>query len=127
MARGGSRPGERRGGRRKGTPNKATADVRALAQRYAPAAVKELGRLSVEAESEQARVAAIREILDRAYGKSTQAVQHSGPNNGPILTADLTKATDDELRALEAVFGPLAGEPGGDDGGDSGGEGEADG
>lgn len=29
MARGGSKPGERRGGRQKGTPNKATADVKA--------------------------------------------------------------------------------------------------
>ena len=29
MPRGGSRPGERRGGRKKGTPNKLTADVKA--------------------------------------------------------------------------------------------------
>lgn len=30
MARGGSKPGERRGGRQKGTPNKIAADVRAM-------------------------------------------------------------------------------------------------
>jgi hypothetical protein len=48
----GSKPGERRGGRQKGTPNKATAEVKLLAQKYAPAAIEELGRLSTGAESE---------------------------------------------------------------------------
>lgn len=35
MARGGSKPGERRGGRKKGTPNKVTIDVRARIEKYA--------------------------------------------------------------------------------------------
>jgi len=70
----GSKPGERRGGRQKGTPNKATAEVKVLAQKYAPAAIEELGRLSTGAESEAARVAAGKEILDRAYGKPMQPV-----------------------------------------------------
>ena len=64
----------RRGGRQKGTPNKATAEVKVLAQKYAPAAIEELGRLSTGAESEAARVAASKEILDRAYGKPMQPV-----------------------------------------------------
>ncbi len=66
----GSRPGEHRGGRKAGTPNHATAEVKALARQHGPAAITELARLSSEAESEQARVAAIKELLDRAYGKS---------------------------------------------------------
>src|SRR5262245_35185814 len=70
----GSKPGERRGGRQKGTPNKATAEVKVLAQKYAPAAIEELARLSTGAESEAARVAAGKEILDRAYGKPMQPV-----------------------------------------------------
>lgn len=74
MARGGARSGA---GRKKGVPNKATAEVKALAQRYAPAALKELARLSTKAESETARVAAAGMILDRAYGKATQPMQHS--------------------------------------------------
>jgi hypothetical protein len=48
-------------GRRKGVPNKVTADVKALAGKYAPAAMADLGRLAIAAESEQARVAAIKE------------------------------------------------------------------
>ena len=78
----GSAPGERRGGRKKGVPNKATADVRALAGQYAPEAIKELGRLATGAESEAARVSAIKELLDRAYGKSTQAI--TGLDGGPV-------------------------------------------
>ncbi len=79
MAVGGKREGA---GRKKGIPNKATAEIKELAQQYAPAAVKELGRLMIEAESEAARVSAIKEILDRAYGKAPQAL--TGEDGGPI-------------------------------------------
>jgi hypothetical protein len=112
------------GGRRAGTPNKATREIKDLARLHGPAMVKELARLALKAESEQARVAAIREMFDRGYGKASQSHQHSGPGGGPITTMDLTKATDEQIAALEAIFGPLA-ESGGGDGGDQGGEGEA--
>jgi hypothetical protein len=88
------------GGRRAGTPNKATGEIKALARSYAPAAMKELARLSVKAESEQARVAAIKELFDRGFGKATQAVQHSGS----VGTYDLTKVTDDDLDRLENIL-----------------------
>lgn len=64
--------GQRIGGRKPGTPNKATAEIRDLARKYAPEALIELARLTTQAESEQARVSAIKELFDRAYGKSTQ-------------------------------------------------------
>lgn len=85
MARG-SQPGERRGGRQKGTPNKATADVKALAQKHAPAAITELARLATKAESEAARVSAIKELLDRAYGKSKQPLVGGHDDDTPIKT-----------------------------------------
>jgi len=50
------------------------------------------------------------------------SVQHSGPKGGPIQTVDLTNMTEEQLNALEAIFGPLAG-AGGDDASDQGGEG----
>lgn len=79
--------GQRVGGRQKGTPNKATADVKALAQQHTAAAMKELARLSTKAESEAARVAAIRELFDRAYGKPSQALKLGGDEDGvPIET-----------------------------------------
>jgi hypothetical protein len=81
----GAKPGERRGGRARGTPNKATADIKALAAVHAPAAMKELARLAVQAQSEAARVAAIKELLDRGYGKARQPVDHGGADGGAIV------------------------------------------
>jgi hypothetical protein len=74
----GSRPGERRGGRKAGTPNKATSDVRAYAGKYTKEAIEGLVQLARSAESEQARVASWREVLDRGCGKPAQAV--TGPD-----------------------------------------------
>jgi hypothetical protein len=71
MAGGGKRPGA---GRKPGSPNKVSLELRELAQAYAPAALAELARLAKSAKSETARVAAIRELLDRGYGKSRQTV-----------------------------------------------------
>ena len=80
--RGGSRPGA---GRRKGSITKATADVRLLAQQYGPDAMRELARLASKANSETARVAAIKELLDRGYGRSPQPLQVGGdPEGVPI-------------------------------------------
>lgn len=91
MARG-AKPGERRGGRQKGTPNKATAEVKDLARRYGPDAIKEAAKLAGlinsgqgKAESEAARMAAINTILDRAYGKAAQPIDGDG-DGGPIKT-----------------------------------------
>jgi hypothetical protein len=92
----GSKPGERRGGRQKGVPNKATADIKALAQQYAPEAVAELARLALNAESEPARVAAIKELLDRGFGKATQAVD---------LNANVRLGTSDTFAAFARALG----------------------
>jgi len=55
-------------GRPKGSLNKTTAEIRAAARQHAPGAFAELARLSKHTKSEQVRIAAIKEILDRAYG-----------------------------------------------------------
>ena len=68
----------RLGGRPKGSVNKATATIREMARKYAPEALQELGRLALSADSEAAKVAAIKEILDRAYGKSPQPLDGDG-------------------------------------------------
>jgi hypothetical protein len=66
--------GRKTGGRRAGTPNKATAEIRDLARADGPAVFKELVRLAFKSNSEQTRVAAIKEILDRAYGRASQPI-----------------------------------------------------
>lgn len=88
MARG-SKPGERRGGRKKGTPNKSTIAqgiaLSTLAQQYTETALETLVAIARSGESEAARVSAAVAILDRGHGKPPQAVEHSGKDGGAIL------------------------------------------
>lgn len=67
------RKGNPGAGRPKGSQNKATKDVAALAQNYGPDAIKKLWIIAQTSESDAAKVAAIKELLDRAYGKSKQS------------------------------------------------------
>ena len=50
-----------------------TAEVRNLALEFGPAAVAELARLSIQAESEAARISACNAIIERAYGRLCRA------------------------------------------------------
>lgn len=75
-------------GRPKGVPNKATSEIKALAQSFGPAAILRLAEMAgfatdkagnklKAAESEAAQIAATKELLDRGYGKAVQ------PQSGP--------------------------------------------
>jgi hypothetical protein len=99
----GSAPGERRGGRARGTPNKVTLEVKALASQHGPQAIQELARLAglVEdgkgkAESEQAQIAALNGILDRGYGKPTQAIV--GDPKRPVVAVVTVDRPPEETR-----------------------------
>jgi Family of unknown function (DUF5681) len=63
---------------------KVIGEVQELARQYAPTAMIELARLALKAKSETARIAAIRELLDRGYGRSRQAMEISAPADDPI-------------------------------------------
>lgn len=93
-------------GRPRGSLNKATKELKLLAQEHCPAAMGELARLATGAESETARVAAIKELFDRGYGKAVQAI--SGPNDGPIevnakASLDVSGLSIEQLRALASI------------------------
>lgn len=93
MPRGGPRPnsgGKRPGsGRKLGTPNRSTAEVRALAQVYGPAAIRKLAVMAgvvpksqlkkdeKPAENETVGRQALVDLLARAYGHPTQPMEHS--------------------------------------------------
>ena len=47
-------------------------ELRELARAHAPEAIKELARLAVKAKGQSARISAIRQLLDRGFGKPTQ-------------------------------------------------------
>lgn len=74
--------GKREGaGRPKGRRNKITADIKALAQVYAPSAIKTLAEIMTGAEQPPAaRVAAAKELIDRGYGKAVQAIDVNNPD-----------------------------------------------
>lgn len=75
--------GAKTGGRRKGTPNKATADIKALAQTYTSEAMSALAAVMRSSDSDAARVAAIKEIFERGHGKAPQPQTGEG-GTGPI-------------------------------------------
>jgi hypothetical protein len=86
MAGGGSKPGERRGGRKPGTPNKVTADVAALAREHTIDAINKLvAVMNDQAKPVAAQVMAANMILDRGHGKPRQALEHGGTDGGPIV------------------------------------------
>ncbi len=82
MANASPKPGP---GRPKGSRNKVTMEIKALAEVHAEMAIGELARLAQSAESEAARVAAIKELLDRGFGKSPQSLLHQGDPDKPLL------------------------------------------
>lgn len=85
MASGGLRAGA---GRPKGSKDKATLEQKAtisdLAKALAPQALKTLAEVMKSGASDAARVAAANSILDRAYGKPVQSVEHVGKEGGAI-------------------------------------------
>jgi hypothetical protein len=83
MAKGGARPGA---GRKPGSPNKVTLDIKALAQEHGPEALRGLVGIATDEQAPHAaRVAAMREVLDRGYGKPSQMV--GGDPDNPIKLA----------------------------------------
>ena len=63
---------------------KVLGEVQELARQYAPTVIVELARLALRAKNETARIAAIRELLDRGYGKPRQALEVSAPEGDPL-------------------------------------------
>lgn len=72
-------------GRPKGLRNKRTLDMRALASPHGPESIQLLLKIARTGESEAARVSAIRELLDRGYGKAPQPLV--GDDSRPIIHA----------------------------------------
>ncbi|SEJ55818.1 hypothetical protein [Frateuria terrea] len=73
------------GGRKPGSRNKATADVKAAAQEYGEEAVCMLAQIMRGAEMPPAaRVSAAKELLDRGYGKAPQTIDQTTTVKPPL-------------------------------------------
>ncbi len=65
---------QKTGGRRKGTPNKVTAEIRDAAQQYTVEALGGLAEIARNGDSDAARVAAWKAILDRGHGRPVVSI-----------------------------------------------------
>jgi hypothetical protein len=106
--------GIRYGGRVTGTPNRATAEIRALASVHGPDAIAELAKLAGiakddngnplagAAQTDQARIGALGMLLDRGYGRS--------PLSAPVAI-DLpdTSTPQGIIKAMAAIVAAVAG------------------
>ena len=73
------------GGRVAGTPNRITADVKALAGSYTSAALETLAEIMQDdAAPPAARVSAANSLLDRAHGRPRQELEHAGSEKEPL-------------------------------------------
>ena len=78
-------------GRPRGAKNKATLELKGLAQRHTEDALKTLVEIMLSAESsDKARVAAANAILDRGFGKPHQSIDAE-------IAGTIADITDEEL------------------------------
>jgi hypothetical protein len=87
-------------GRPKGATNKATREIKEIAQPYGPEAIATLAEIMRHSESEPARVAAANALLDRGYGKPSQTV-----------AVDQTLTVVDDRAETEAYIRELSAQP----------------
>ena len=92
-------------GRKKGVPNKTTAELREVAAEYGPAAIAKLAAMAgldgaPGAESEPAQLGALRELLDRGFGRAPQAItgQDGAPVRFVIYAPEPVSSVQDWLR-----------------------------
>ena len=92
------------GGRRAGVPNRATAEVKALAGEFTGAAVATLAEIMMSREAPPAaRVSAASALLDRGHGKPTQTLAGPGGRDlVPERTADPDRIAAALVRMIEA-------------------------
>lgn len=94
------KPGQ--SGNPKGKP-KQDIHVREIARQHTPEAMEILVSIMRHHKTPPAaRAMACNSIIDRAYGKAPQAIEHSGH----ISALDVTKLTDEQLDAIAALVTP---------------------
>ncbi len=86
------RPGERRVGRKAGVPNKATAEIKAVAQLHGKEAIEKLVSL-MNGDDPEIAFKAANAILDRGYGKPAQTIAGDPENPLAVNVARLDAFT----------------------------------
>jgi hypothetical protein len=86
-------------------------ELRTLCRTYTAPAVEELARLALNAKGEMTRVVAIRELLDRGYGRPLQGLEVSVDDHRPesvapiLMPEELAVALDQIIAKAETEMG----------------------
>jgi hypothetical protein len=99
-----TKDGKKTGGRKKGVLNKTTAEMRAMFQEHCPAALAEMLRLLANAQNENVRLAAAKELFDRGYGPPKVYVEHSGTGENGAMKLEMTESDAELQRRARAIF-----------------------
>ena len=75
---------QKTGGRRAGSLNKVTTEIRAAFQLHGDELVQALLKLT-QSDDERVRLSAIQAALDRGWGKPAQALQIKGDPDSPVI------------------------------------------
>lgn len=94
----GSKPGERRGGRKPGTVNRNTSEMRKLAQKYGVEAIEALAT-ALRSNDPKISIMAANALLDRGYGKPAQTI--AGDPENPLQHN--VAAVDEFTRRIAAM------------------------
>jgi hypothetical protein len=81
-----------------GRAKKAVGDLAAEARLYAGLALSTIVQICEKAKADRDRLAAARELLDRGFGRSVQALDLV------LMGRKITELSRDELLALDAMF-----------------------
>ena len=112
----GSAPGERRGGRQKGTRNKVGADLRAVAREYTLTGLKVVLE-ALEDPSVMARLRAVDMLWERGWGKAQAHIE------AKITYRTAAEFSDEELADIVRSHQPNGSQPNGSGNGIAGPEG----
>ena len=99
--------GRKTGGRRKGTPNRVTAEIRAAFQKHGDELVGALLALT-KSDDERVCLGAIQAALDRGWGKPAQAVDLGVEVR---ITSIERKIIDPQVIEIEGVGGEIGTAP----------------
>ena len=87
MSGGGSKPGERRGGRKKGTPNKGTVDVAATLRRLGCDPIAGMARIALSDDAGIDLRARMFAELAQYVAPKRKATEVTGPGGGPVVVS----------------------------------------
>ena len=104
----GSKPGERRGGRQKGTPNKATVEVQQRLSELGVDPIEGMARIAMDPEATLELRGRMFAELAAYIAPKRKAVEHTGADGAPITVqqheridvALLDREQRDQLRSL---------------------------